>query len=134
MNFFPNAKISGGDGTPMIVLEGIGQVPVPPLYADRARAAAGKNLTFGIRPSHLEDAAIVSQNGDSGVIHSAIEGSVDVVENLGNELQVYLTAAGRPVVATLNPRSRVSGGNKVKLYVDADQSHLFETDSGLAVY
>src|SRR5579859_7870881 len=102
MNFFPNAKISGGDGAPMVVLEGIGQVPVPPLHADRARAAAGKNLTFGIRPSHLEDAAIVSQNGDSGVIHSAIEGNVDVVENLGNELQVYLTAAGRPVVATLN--------------------------------
>ncbi len=133
MNFFPGAKISGGDGAPMVILEGIGQVPVPPLHADRARAAAGKNLTFGIRPSHLEDAAIVSQNGD-GVIHSAIEGTVDVVENLGNELQVYLTAAGRPVVATLNPRSRVSGGNKVKLYVDADQSHLFETDSGLVVY
>jgi len=133
MNFFPNAKISGGDGTPMVVLEGIGQVPVPPLHADRARAAAGKNLTFGIRPSHLEDAAIVSQNVD-GAIQSTIEGTVDVVENLGNELQVYLTAAGRPVVATLNPRSRVSSGNKVKLYVDSDQSHLFETDSGLVVY
>lgn len=134
MNFFPNAKIIGGDGTPTIVIDGVGQVPVPPLYADHAKAAAGKNLTFGIRPSHLEDAAIVSENSSNGVVHSAIEGSVDVVENLGNELQVYLTAGGRNVVATLNPRSRVSAGNKVKLFVDNAQSHLFDTDTGLAVF
>src|SRR3989441_7872728 len=54
MNFFPGAKIAGVDGTTKIVLEGVGQVMVPPLYADRAKAAAGKNLTFGVRPSHLE--------------------------------------------------------------------------------
>src|SRR5579884_1277688 len=63
MNVFPNAKVTTDEGSTYIVLEGIGQVAVPPLYADRARAAAGKNLTFGVRPSHLEDAALVSSNG-----------------------------------------------------------------------
>ncbi len=133
MNFFPNAKIATDNGV-KVVLEGVGQVPVLPLHADSAKAAAGRNLTFGVRPSHLEDAAIVSESGADGVVHSAIEGTVDVVENLGNELQVYLTAGGRNVVATLNPRSRVSSGNKVKLYVDNEQSHLFDTDTGESIF
>jgi len=131
MNFFPGAKVAGQDGTTKIVLESVGQIAVPPLYADRARAAAGKNLTFGVRPSHLEDAALVSSNG---AVQSAIDGTVDVVENLGNELQVYLTAGGKNVVATLDPRSRVSAGNKVRLYVESENIHLFDTDTGLAVF
>src|SRR2546428_1592940 len=55
MNFFNGAKVgSEGDST-RIVLENVGQVEVPPLYVEEAKAAAGKNLTFGIRPEHLED-------------------------------------------------------------------------------
>lgn len=131
MNFFPGAKVIGEDGNTRVVLEGVGQVVVPPLYAERARAAESKNLTFGIRPSHLEDAAII---GADGVVMSAIEGIVDVVENLGNELQVYLTAGGKNVVATLDPRSGVSAGSKVKLYVESEHIHLFDTDTGEAIF
>ncbi len=131
MNFFPGAKVAGEDGNTKIVLEGVGQVTIPTLYIERARAAAGKNLTFGIRPSHLEDATLVRAEGN---VDSAIEGSVDVVENLGNELQVYLTAGGKSMTATLDPRSRVVAGNKVKLYVESDQMHLFDTDSGESIF
>jgi multiple sugar transport system ATP-binding protein len=133
MNFFPNAKVVTDNGV-KIVLEGIGQVPVPPLYADNARSATGKNLTFGVRPSHLEDAALVQESSVDGVANSVLEGTVDVVENLGSELQVYLTAGGRNVVATLNPRSRVREGQKVRLFVDSDQIHLFDTDTGKAYF
>ncbi|GAC1474770.1 MAG: hypothetical protein PVSMB5_28270 [Ktedonobacteraceae bacterium] len=81
---------------------------------------------------HLEDAAIIS--AERGEINSAIDASVDVVENLGNELQVYLTAGGRNIVATLDPRSRIAAGNKVRLFVDSDQIHLFDTDTGEAIF
>jgi multiple sugar transport system ATP-binding protein len=131
MNFFPGAKVVGADGSTRIILEGIGQVTVPPLYVERARAAAGKNLTFGIRPSHLEDATLVRHEGDNP---SYIEGTVDVVENLGNELQVYLTAGGKNVTATLDPHSRASEGQKIRLFVDQDNMHLFDTDTGEALF
>jgi multiple sugar transport system ATP-binding protein len=113
------------------VLEGIGHVEVPPLYADRTKEAAGRNLTFGIRPVHLEDAALVGANGAT---QSSIEATIDVVENLGNELQVYFTSGDKTGVATLDTRSRVAVGNKVKLYVNSDQIHLFDTDTGEAVF
>ncbi len=59
MNFFPNAKIIDEEGQTKVVLEGIGQIVVPLRYVERSRAAAGKDLTFGIRPSHLEDMALI---------------------------------------------------------------------------
>jgi multiple sugar transport system ATP-binding protein len=131
MNFFPGAKISAEGDSTKVVLEGVGQVSVPAIYAERARAAAGKDLTFGIRPVHLEDAAII---GSDVATQSSIDGAVDVVENLGNELQVYLTAGDKTIVATLDPRSRVIPGNKVKLYVDSDQIHLFDSNTGEAFF
>lgn len=131
MNFIPDAQIQvDGDDT-YIVLESVGRVQVPPLFAERARAAAGRNLTFGIRPVHLEDARFVPSDRTA---QSAIDAVVDVVENLGNELQVYLTTGDRNIIATLNPRSAVVPGSKVRLYVDSDQIHLFDTDTTAAIF
>ncbi|HEY7415496.1 MAG TPA: sn-glycerol-3-phosphate ABC transporter ATP-binding protein UgpC [Ktedonobacteraceae bacterium] len=130
MNFFPGAKVVAEDGSTYIALEGVGRVFVPELYAGRAKEAAGRNLTFGIRPSHLEDAALVGSDGN----RSSIDATVDVVENLGNELQIYFTTAEKSGIATLDHRSRVSVGNKVKLYVDSDQIHLFDSDTGISIF
>jgi multiple sugar transport system ATP-binding protein len=131
MNFIPNAKIAAEGTSTWVVLDGIGRVVVPQLYAERARAAVDRNLTFGIRPVHLEDANLVGTDRDQ---QSSIDASVDVVENLGNELQVYLTAGGKSLVATLDTRSRVTAGNKVRLYVESDQIHLFDSDTGEAIF
>ncbi len=133
MNFFPGAKVATNNGV-KVIIEGVGQVSVPALYADRAKAAANRNLTFGIRPSHLEDAAVVQESGTDGAQDSLLEGNADVVENLGNELQVYLTAGGRTVTATLSPRSGVTAGKRVRLHVDTDHIHLFDTDTGEAIF
>lgn len=131
MNFIPNARVVSDGVTTWIILEGIGRVVVPQLYMERARAAAGRNLTFGIRPVHLEDATLVGSDRD---MQSSIDASVDVVENLGNELQVYLSAGGKNIIATLDTRSRVIPGNKVRLFVDSEQIHLFDSDTGDAIF
>ncbi len=131
MNFYNDAKVaSDGDGT-KIILEGKGQVQVPPLYEGRAKEAAGKNLTFGIRPEHLDDAALMS-NGASTA--SAIQGTVEVVEHLGSELQVYVNSGGKTTIARLDPRSEAHVGGNITLHVDPEQIHLFDTDSGEAIF
>jgi len=65
---------------------------------------------------------------------SVINGQVDVVEYLGDQLQVYLTAEGARMVARLNPRSRVSVGGPVRLHIENEQMHLFDTDTGRAIF
>jgi len=83
-----------------------------------------------VRGADLEDAQLVGANGTGSFINA----TVDVVENLGNELQVYFTTSGINAVATLNARSRVSAGDKVRLSVDTDQIHLFDSDTGEAIF
>jgi multiple sugar transport system ATP-binding protein len=131
MNFFNGAKVVGEGDSTKIVLENVGQVQVPPLYKEQARSAAGQNLTFGIRPEHLEDVTVVSPDGQTT---SAIEATVDVVEHLGNELLVYMVIAGKQVVARLNPRSEAHTGGRIRLHVDTDHIHLFNTDTGEAYF
>ena len=101
------------------------------LYKDRAREAANKNLTFGIRPEHLEDITLLPPDEKD---ESVLSAPVDVVEHLGNELQVYMTVAGRNVVARLDPRSSAHAGGEVTLHVDTDHIHLFDTDTGVAIF
>jgi multiple sugar transport system ATP-binding protein len=65
---------------------------------------------------------------------SVINGQVDVVEYLGDPLQVYLTARGTSMVAVLSPRSRVSVGGTVRLHIEHEQMHLFDTETGKALF
>ena len=119
------------DGEVKVLLEGIGQVVVPQQYVERAKQAANLNLTFGIRPPHLEDVNLIPPEENTG---SVIEGQVNVVEYLGDQLQVYLTAGGTRMVAMLSPRSHVSAGGTVRLHIEHEQMHLFDTDTGKALF
>ena len=135
MNFFENAHVSSDGDATLIVLESMGAVEVPAKYASLARQAAGRNLTFGIRPEHLEDRAVISDNGSTS--NSVIKASVDVVENLGNELLVYLTSGNKTdkaLQARLNPRSQVNVGQEVNLLVDTEHIHLFDADTKQAIF
>ena len=131
MNFFPGAKVVADGDKTSIVLEGVGKTVVPPLYKDLAREAAGRNLTFGIRPEHLEDIELLPPDAKD---ESRITAPVEVVEHLGNELLVYMTIAGRNIVARLDPRSSAHAGGNVTLHLDTDQIHLFDTDTGAAIF
>ncbi len=82
-------------------------------------------------PEHLEDASLVSRDASKD---SIINASVEVVEHLGNELMVYTTAGGKTLIARLNPRSQVNTGDRVGLTVDDERMHLFDTNTGEAIF
>src|SRR6266566_7572955 len=63
MNFVPGARVVSDNGGAKVLLEGIGQVVVPQQYIEQAKQAANLNLTFGIRPPHLEDVDPVWSSG-----------------------------------------------------------------------
>jgi multiple sugar transport system ATP-binding protein len=131
MNFFPQARVVNEGDSTLIALDGLGSVEVPPEYAGKAREAAGRNLTFGIRPEHLEDRSLISSEQQN---NSIINAQVEVVENLGNELQAYLNSNDKTFQARLNPRSRVATGGSVSLQVDTDRIHLFDSDTQQAIF
>ncbi len=131
MNFFPGASVVAEGETTKIVVDGVGQVEVPARYARAARGVAGKQLTLGIRPEHLEDAALLLPGSQNG---SAIEGPVDVVEHLGSELVVYARAGGTSLTARIDPRSDAHTGGTMRFKVDNERMHLFETETAQAIF
>jgi len=131
MNLFQGAKVTSEGDKTTIMIDSLGQVEVPPLYAALSRESAGRNLTFGIRPEHMEDISLLPPDAHD---ESRITAPVEVVEHLGNELLVHLNAAGKDIVARLDPRSSAHTGGNTTLHIDTENIHLFDTDTGEAIF
>ena len=99
MNFFDDVRVVIDGDTTKINIGDFGQVEVPPLYASASvREAVGKKLILGIRPENFADIKLLPEDRRNG---STMHAPVDVVEHLGSELLVYMTAGQKSVTARL---------------------------------
>ncbi|ELY99791.1 carbohydrate ABC transporter ATP-binding protein, cut1 family [Natrialba chahannaoensis JCM 10990] len=99
--------------------------------ADETVAALGEHddLVLGVRP---EDIELRSTGSDE---HS-YETTVDVVEPMGNENNVYLTFGDKHAesfVATIDGMNRVEAGQSVVAHIPEEAIHLFDRSSGRAL-
>jgi multiple sugar transport system ATP-binding protein len=78
----------------------------------------GQEVTYGIRPEHLELA-------DDG-----FEGRVGVVEPTGSETMVIARLEGEQIVALLRERIAAQIGDAMPLQLDPTKAHLFDAASG----
>jgi multiple sugar transport system ATP-binding protein len=82
----------------------------------------GLRVIYGIRPEHLA----VGQGDRPG----AFEAAVKVVEPTGSETHLILDAGGREMVAVSRERLSLRPGDRVPLYADPAQAHLFDAATG----
>ena len=92
---------------------------------------AQKKVTVGIRPEDIYDAA-----GQTAIV--ATEGNtftakVDVLEKLGAEDTAYLDLRGTPIIASLDPASRIEMGATAKFVVDVSKIHVFDAQTEQAI-
>ena len=108
------------------------------------RAYDGADIVVGIRPEAFEDAAVVSDNGQS-----RLRAVVSLSEALGSDLLLHFpldapsVEAGDPdalegiddrmVIARVHPRSAARPGSTVELSVDVDGLHFFDPQTEAAV-
>ena len=111
----------------------------------------GKDLIIGIRPEDLEDSVLVDD--PAGRILTA---PANLVEPMGSDIMAHLTIDARPaltdetaaiaqevgggvpkatsIVARLSPRTRVSIGDRLGVFVDTARLHYFAPDTGAAIW
>jgi multiple sugar transport system ATP-binding protein len=116
----------------------------------------GKTVIVGIRPEHVEDAALVEAPPDR-----RLRGEVVLTEALGSEIVAHISVNAKPAVtedvrelaqdigedidqeveegkATLvgrvNARSSLNIGDTVELAVDTGALHFFDPDTGAGIY
>ena len=92
---------------------------------DRISSQAGKRVTLGVRPEAVRIA--------NGVDDYSFATEVDVVEPLGNEILLNFRAGGVPMVARVDPATRVSAHDAVRLALDPARLHFFDPQSETAL-
>ena len=147
MNFMP-ASVEGD----MVKLPMV-DAPLPRDAIEKIGGTDG--LIAGIRPEAFEDAALVGEKRNQGVVFNA---KVDLVESLGSELYVHFSldhqgiesqelqelaedagTADVPgggtgdVVARLDAASRVKQGHEAELWLDTSKLHFFKPDGSACV-
>jgi multiple sugar transport system ATP-binding protein len=104
-------KIVGGEA---FVEAGDVLLPVGTKHA----VTEGQEVTYGIRPEHLEIA-------DDG-----FEGKVGVVEPTGSETMVFVHAGGRDILALFRERHHFTPGQTIRLRPRREASHVFDAATG----
>lgn len=89
------------------------------------RDYVGKTVILGIRPEDLHDEEMFLSNATTGII----DADVEVTEMMGAETYLYLTAAGVPMTARVDPRSTAKTGDKIKIALDINKLHLFDKET-----
>jgi multiple sugar transport system ATP-binding protein len=143
MNFFPAALTPTGLSLPF------GEVTLTqPVHDVLAQHPAPKNVIVGVRPEHLQDAALIDAYQRLSALKFEVK--VDVVESLGADKYVYFTVEGCVVqsdqlaeldgeswaaqhefVSRVPAASKAAQGRSLELAFDTLKLAIFDADSGV---
>jgi multiple sugar transport system ATP-binding protein len=126
MNFLDVAVEGKGD---QVFVRGDGlRLQVPSERRNALARYAGHQVTLGVRPEHLALA------DGSATEPSAVEGRIEVTEQLGSELLADVQVGGASVmVSRIDPELRLSHGTPVRLAVNPSRLHFFDRESEAAI-
>jgi multiple sugar transport system ATP-binding protein len=127
MNFF-NATIVQEEDK-MIVDTGDFRVEVPEEKHETYKDVVGQEVIFGMRPEHIH----VPQYAPPGIVAAPVEITIEVVELLGHELNLFATTGKNSLVATVDTRLDANVGNKIEVVMDMGQMHIFDRKTEMAI-
>jgi multiple sugar transport system ATP-binding protein len=103
------------------------RLTVPPAKAAALRAYKGQQVAFGVRPEDVH----LATGADPA--HHSFDATVEVVEPLGSEILLDVRAGEHPIVARVDPGTRVKVHETVRLALDPERLHFFDFESEAAL-
>jgi multiple sugar transport system ATP-binding protein len=94
-------------------------------HEETLKKLANKDLYFGIRP---EDLAYTEQPGDN-----TIPATITVVEPLGAEIHLWLSAGNQPIVARVEPHYTFKVGDTINFRVNMEKAQFFDRETELSL-
>jgi multiple sugar transport system ATP-binding protein len=130
MNFVPVDIVQ--DSGKLWADAGSFKVELPPDQSNRARDHVGKSCIFGIRPEDIYDKLLAGLvKADTG---NTVKVCVDVVEPLGDDVEVHLAAGDHQMIAKIDSKTQAKVGDTIEVLFDMEKAHLFDKVSELALY
>jgi multiple sugar transport system ATP-binding protein len=125
MNFV-ECTVESRDGRLFFVNPGL-RIAVPPAKAAALAAYAGRPMTLGIRPEDLHQATVDS------AADTVLDATVDVVEPLGHEKLLDMSAGPARLIARVRPDMELRPGQRIRLALNVARLHAFDAASGRAI-
>ncbi|MEE9420934.1 MAG: TOBE domain-containing protein [Desulfatiglandaceae bacterium] len=122
MNFIP-AKITSRESR-LYVDAGSFELETPSEKETYLQTKKGQEVILGIRPEHMEDKSFA----EKGVFGDSLKAVVEVVEILGSEVQLDVSAGEHSLIARVDPRTQAKIQEGIELAVNMDKIHLFERE------
>jgi multiple sugar transport system ATP-binding protein len=122
MNFIP-CRILSKDGRLFIDAEAF-QLPIPEKKAPYYQSLVGAEAVFGIRPNDIYDRLYAPEH----VKGNSIRVVVDVIEPLGSEIHLNVTAGKHNLIAVVDVQTQVRVHQEIELALNLDKMHLFQKD------
>jgi len=122
MNFIP-CRVTQKDGR-LFIDAGAFQLPVPEKKAPYYQSLTGSEAIFGIRPKDIYDCLYAPERLKNNTIRAVVE----VIEPLGSEIHLYVTAGRHELIACVDMQTLVRVHQEVELALDLEKMHLFGKD------
>jgi multiple sugar transport system ATP-binding protein len=131
MNFIPGQFVEEkgalhfkATGIDVVMPEGKAQII-------RSKGYVNREVILGVRPEDIHEEPVFLEASPNTVINANIE----VAENLGHEMFLYLAGLGKEnVIARVDGRSGLQEGQNVKLAIDMNKVHVFDKDTELNIF
>jgi len=122
MNFLP-CRILSKEGR-LFIDAGAFELPIPEKKASYYRSLVGAEAIFGMRPNDIYDRLYAPEHLKGNFIRAV----VDVIEPLGSEIHLNVTAGKHNLTACVDVQTSIRVHQEIELALDLDKMHLFEKD------
>jgi len=123
---FATVEVKDNEGELWVESGGL-RLKVPSRNAGGLRAYVGKEVTLGVRP---EDLSVASSAEPAD---HCFDASVDVVEQLGSEILLSVSADRDSFVAAVEPTLKTRVHEKLRLAVNPERMHFFDLKTEAAI-
>lgn len=120
MNFFEGSLSSGADG--LFFKNDAVNVKIHDKHAQALTASGKQEVVLGIRPENVQDAVLQSSPDPQTLVKSKVE----VVEPMGAEVMLYLSAGGQPFIARVDGKEQARAGQELEMSFDMSHASFFE--------
>ncbi|MBT2286280.1 sn-glycerol-3-phosphate ABC transporter ATP-binding protein UgpC [Paenibacillus polymyxa] len=106
------------------------EIPLGKAQVLKSRGYIGKEVILGVRPEDIHEEPVFLEASPNSVFST----HVDVTENLGHEMLVYLSGVGNDTtIARVDGRSNTRDGSTVKMAIDMNKVHIFDKETEVNV-
>ncbi|HUT65301.1 MAG TPA: sn-glycerol-3-phosphate ABC transporter ATP-binding protein UgpC [Spirochaetota bacterium] len=127
MNFVESELVS--EGNSVFIKADSFKVKLTEEQHKKIKGKEGKRVSFGFRPEDLIDETVAkSKEG------RFIKAKVEVIEPLGSEIYLHLSAGKDYFMARVPHQYRTEIGKEVGFVIDLDKCHIFDTETELVIF